>query len=76
MKYAACTFNDKPGAQTYDYLVPEGLDLNPGDMVRVPAVRGDGWKKVHVVALKDDTDAKPEWLKTIIEKHEEKEAEE
>lgn len=70
MKYAACTFSDKPGQRTYDYAVPAGLDLKPGDVVRVPSARGDGFQKVHVVGLKDDTDARPEWIKTIIGKHE------
>jgi len=75
MKYAACTFKDEPGARSYDYAIPSGLDLSPGDVVRVPAARGDGWQKVYVVGLKDDTDAKPEWIKTIIGKHEDEENE-
>lgn len=75
MKYAACTFSDKPGQRAYDYAIPEGLDLKPGDVVRVPAPAADGFKKVHVVELKDHTDAKPEWIKTIIEIHTEEDNE-
>ncbi len=74
MKYAACTFNDNPGAKTYDYAIPEGLDLKEGDVVRVP--NKDGWKKVHVQETKDETDCPAEWIKTIIGIHEEEDSDE
>lgn len=65
MRYAACAFNDKPGARTYDYAVP--FDVKPGDVVKVPAARGDGFQKVHVVAVKDSTTVPAEFIKQAIE---------
>lgn len=65
MKYAACAFNDKPGQRTYDYAVP--FDVKPGDVIKVPAARGEGFQKVHVIAVKDETTVPPQFIKQAIE---------
>lgn len=41
-------------AKTYDYWVPAGLDLQPGDKVMVPTKHGD--KEVEVVEIKTESD--------------------
>lgn len=63
-KFAVCAFSDKPGQRTYDYAV--SFPVKPGDVIKVPAARGDGFQKVHVIAVKETTDVKPEWIKTAI----------
>lgn len=53
MKYAsvALKWNKE---KTFDYLVPEGLDLAPGDKVIVETKRGE--TEVEVVSIKDTSD--------------------
>lgn len=65
MRYAACAFNDKPGSRTYDYEVP--FHVAPGDIIKVPAARGDGFQKVHVVTVKNSTDVPREFIKVALE---------
>jgi hypothetical protein len=52
MKFAKCRF--KPGdTRLYTYKNP-GLEIVPGDFVKVADNRSDGWKRVEVVELTDD----------------------
>lgn len=52
-KYVACRFapDDK---RTYTYAW-DGDELFPGDRVKVPDNRSDGWKRVTVVSVTDET---------------------
>lgn len=61
--YAACAFNEAPGAKTYDYTNEVGAKV--GDKVKVPS--RDGTKTVFVKAIKSETDCPKEWLKPIVE---------
>lgn len=71
MKFASCSFSDKPGAKTYDYAADQ--DYQPGDVVKVPSSRGEGWQKVFVVSMKTETDVPEQYIKTIIGKVEDEE---
>lgn len=61
-KFVACTFkpDDK---RTYTYTW-DGPELFPGDRVKVPDNRSDGWKAVTVVSISDE--APPFPCKAII----------
>lgn len=75
--YASCSFKPDGSGRLYDYHVPDFLTVRAGDVVRVPASRGrEGWQKVYVVETKDTTDVAPEFIKSVIELHEEEETEE
>lgn len=41
-------------AKTYDYFVPAGLELQPGDKVMVPTKHGE--KEVEVVEIKTESE--------------------
>ncbi|WP_271024907.1 hypothetical protein [Rhizobium sp. RCAM05973] len=41
-------------AKSYDYFVPAGLELQPGDKVMVPTKHGD--KEVEVVEIKTESE--------------------
>lgn len=49
--------------KTYDYFIPEGLELEPGDIVLIETKKGE--TEVRVVALKTGSDLA---AKTIIRK--------
>lgn len=61
-KFVACTFkpDDK---RTYTYTW-DGPELFPGDRVKVPDNRSDGWKAVTVVSVGDE--APPFQCKAIV----------
>ncbi|NTJ46856.1 hypothetical protein G6K93_07490 [Agrobacterium rhizogenes] len=53
---AAIKFKWQKGedAKTYDYFVPAGLELQPGDKVMVPTKHGD--KEVEVIEIKAESE--------------------
>ena len=51
---AAVKFKWQKDEKTYDYFVPEGLDLKPGDKVVVETRRGE--TTVEVVAIKAESE--------------------
>lgn len=57
--FAAVKFKWQKDDKTYDYTVPAGLDLNPGDKVIVETKRGE--TEVEIVAIKAESEmaAKP-----------------
>jgi len=61
-KFVACKFKDTD-TRSYTYSW-EGPDLFPGDRVKVPDNRSDGWKAVTVVSTSDE--APPFACKPII----------
>jgi primosomal protein N' len=56
---AAVKFKWQKDEKTYDYLIPAGLELEPGDKVVVETKRGE--TEVEVVAIKAESEmaAKP-----------------
>ncbi|GAC1042303.1 DUF5839 family protein [Rhizobium sp. No.120] len=53
MKYASIAFKWNK-EKTYDYVIPAGLDLQPGDKVMVETKHGP--KEVEVVEIKTESD--------------------
>jgi len=53
-KVAAIKFSWQKDDRTYDYFVPHGLELKPGDKVVVETKRGE--TVVTVVEIKDESD--------------------
>lgn len=51
---AAVKFKWQKDERTYDYFVPEGLELKPGDKVVVETKRGE--TTVEVVAIKTESE--------------------
>ena len=51
---AAVKFKWQKDDRTYDYFVPEGLELKPGDKVVVETKRGE--TTVEVVSIKAESD--------------------
>lgn len=50
--YVACKFRpEDKRSYTYEW---EGEPLEPGDIVKVPDAREDGWKRVTVVSISDE----------------------
>lgn len=49
--FAAVKFKWQKDDKTYDYVVPNGLEVEPGDKVIVETVRGE--TEVEVIELKD-----------------------
>ncbi|WP_420137859.1 hypothetical protein [Sphingomonas sp.] len=62
--FVACKFRPTD-ARTFTYTW-DGEPLAPGDFVKVPDARSDGWKRVEVVSISDD--APPFACKPIIGK--------
>ncbi|NTI80395.1 DUF5839 family protein [Rhizobium rhizogenes] len=53
MKYASIAFKWNPD-KTYDYKIPAGIELQPGDKVMVETKHGA--KEVEVVEIKAESD--------------------
>lgn len=51
-KYVKCRFHPND-SRLYTY-VNEGEPLLPGDWVKVPDARSDGWKRVEVMEVTDE----------------------
>ena len=51
---AAIKFKWQKDGKTYDYFIPEGLELKPGDKVVVETARGE--TEVEVMAIKAESD--------------------
>lgn len=54
LSVAAIKFKWQKDEKTYDYFVPEGLTLAPGDNVMVETKRGE--TEVTVMAIKNESD--------------------
>jgi primosomal protein N' len=52
-------------AKTYDYFIPEGMDLKPGDKVIVATKRGE--TTVEVVAIKAESEMAEKQILRIAE---------
>ena len=53
-RYAAVKFKWQKDDRTYDYQIPEDLEVAPGDKVIVETKRGE--TEVEVVAVKDQSE--------------------
>jgi hypothetical protein len=62
--FVACKFKAED-TRTYTYQW-DGEPLAPGDVVKVPDNRSDGWKRVEVVSISDE--APPFACKSILGK--------
>ncbi|TIN80743.1 hypothetical protein [Mesorhizobium sp.] len=51
---AAVRFKWQKDEKTYDYFIPQGLDLAPGDKVIVETKRGE--TTVEVISIKSESD--------------------
>lgn len=54
MTYASVKFQWQKDGKTYDYIIPDGMSVAPGDKVIVETRRGE--TEVEVVAVKDESE--------------------
>lgn len=54
MSYASVKFKWQKDDKTYDYVVPDGMDLSPGDRVVVKTRRGE--TEVEIVSIEDESE--------------------
>lgn len=62
---AAVKFKWQKDEKTYDYFIPAGLELSPGDKVIVATSRGE--TKVEIVEIKTESDKAAASILRIVE---------
>lgn len=69
-KYAGVYILDAPFSldREYDYLIPPGLEAEPGDFVGLPFGNGNRRRIALVTSLKDETDVPADKLKPLLAK--------
>lgn len=70
IKYAGVYLLDAPFSldREYDYLIPQGIDIEPGDFVGLPFGNGNRRRIALVTSLKDTTDVPEGKVKPILAK--------
>ena len=67
-KYAGVYLLDAPFSldREYDYLIPEGINITPGDFVGLPFGNGNRRRIALVTSIKDTTDVPEGKVKPIL----------